>query len=64
MSTHDLYSIHFPDAPCVDDLPTSGETWPHSRKKHVGKYSLHGASGFAFQVLQLFHLINYSNDCL
>ena len=35
----------FPDAPCMDYLPTLGEKWPHSRG-NVGKYSLHGASGF------------------
>ena len=28
----------------MDYLPTLGEEWPHSRG-HVGKYSLHGASG-------------------
>ena len=34
----------YPDAPCMDYLPTLGEKWPHSRG-NVGKYSLHGAYG-------------------
>ena len=34
----------YPDAPCMDYLPTLGEQWPHSRG-NVGKYSLHGAFG-------------------
>ncbi len=29
----------------MDDLPTLGEKWPHSRG-NVDKYSLHGASGY------------------
>ncbi len=34
-------------AECMDYLPTLqvGEIWLHSRG-HVGKYSLHGASGY------------------
>ena len=35
----------FPDAPCMNYLPTLGEKWLHSRG-NVGKYSLHGAFGF------------------
>ena len=35
----------FPDAPCMDYLPTLGEKWPQSRG-NIGKYSLHGAFGF------------------
>ena len=35
----------FPNAPRMDYLPTLGEKWLHSRG-NVGKYSLHGASGF------------------
>jgi len=34
----------FPDAPCMDYLPTLAEEWPHPRG-NVGKYFLHGASG-------------------
>ena len=36
----------YPDAPCMDYLPTLGEKWPQS-KGNVGKYSLHGASGIS-----------------
>ena len=40
----------YPNAPCMDYLPTLGETWPHSRGNvyTVDKYSLHGASGIYF----------------
>ena len=34
----------YPDAPCMEYLPTFGEKWLHSRG-NVGKYSLHGAFG-------------------
>ena len=34
-----------PDAPCMDYLPTSREKRPHSMG-NVGKYILHGASGY------------------
>ena len=38
-----------PDAPCMDYLPT-GEKRPHSTG-NVGKYILHGASGYvSFQL--------------
>ena len=39
------YMEHIPDAPCMDYLPTLGEKWQHSRG-NIGKYSLHGASGY------------------
>ena len=39
--------IYIPDAPCMDYLPTLGAKWPHSRG-NVGKYSLHGASGYIY----------------
>ena len=38
----------YPDAPCMDYIPTSGEKWLHSRG-NVGKYSLHGAFGLRHQ---------------
>ena len=40
---NNVYTL-YPDAPCMDYLPTLGEKWPHP-KINVGKYSLHGASG-------------------
>ena len=40
--------VPFPNAPCMDYLPTLGEKWPHSRG-NVGKYSLHGASGITMR---------------
>ena len=39
--------IPIPDTPCMDYLPTLGKKWPHSRG-NVGKYSLHGASGYTY----------------
>ena len=39
----------YPDAPCMDYLPTLGEKWPHL-KGNVGKYSLHGASGISIYI--------------
>ncbi len=43
----------FPDAPCMDYLPTLGEHLLHSRG-NVGKYYLHGASGiFSTSIRQI-----------
>ena len=45
----------YPDAPCMDYLPTLGEKWSHSRG-NVGEYSLHGAFGIVSPIV-IYHMV-------
>ena len=62
--THQDNDNNVPDAPCMDFcLPTLGEKWPHS-KRHVGKYSLHGASGRSFMCMYIVLCPPNPNFCI
>ena len=54
---HSYTSIYYPDAACMDYLPTLGEKWPHEQRGNVGKYLLHRAPVIYIYISICIHII-------